>query len=165
MIGSVHMDMEPAGIVGFSACVAQSTDGSLKNFHVLVAKHRGHKLHLIAPVCGAEILAIHTVLGTNAAVAHDFPLPPLGILHGPGVITGAYIYGAGLEVVRQGFRCIPTGDAGEFDFYAELLAFDADPGASPDWPWGNGLKVGIKSFIISYSTKKHQPDWLVLCGA
>ena len=99
------------------------------------------------------VLAIHPILRTNAAVAHDFPLPSLGILHGPGVITGAYIYGAGLEVVRQRLLRFPAGNAGEFDFYAELLVFDADHGASPDWQWGNGLKVGIKSFIISYSTK------------
>ena len=166
VVGGIHMDMEPAGIVGFPACVAQGADGTLKNFHVLVAKHRRHKLHLIAPVCGAEILAIHPILCTNAAVAHDFPLPPLGILHGPGVITGTYINGTGLDVVRQRFRRFPAGDAGEFDLYAELLVFDADHGASPDWPWGKGLKVGIKSFIISYSTKKHQPiGWCFGCNS
>ena len=83
MIGSVHMDVHPAGVVDFSACLPDTAHALLKFLHLVIGELRRYHFHAIFRIGRSAIVPIVIPLCADAAIAHDAPLLALPIRYIP----------------------------------------------------------------------------------
>ena len=129
MVGSVHMNVDPAGAVGQGATFDQLPDDVLQVFDVLILQDRAD--HFAAEIGGSPAFgpvndpAIPANLRLDGDVTLALPLPAFGVLRGVGVVSIVFMANAvGSEVGGDDLRGGGAGDAGQLDFDSEVLILD-----------------------------------------
>ena len=124
MIGSIHMDVHPAGVVDFSACLPDTAHALLKFLHLVIGELRRYHLHAIFRIGRSAIVPIVVPLCADTAIAHDAPLLALPIRYIPAIVI---IIAALRRCFKIRSKCLCrfcSRDAGQLDLHAEALIFD-----------------------------------------
>ena len=93
MIRSVHMNVQAAGTVDFCPCSTYLPDAFLKLGKLRISQLRSHHFHAILTVTCGSITRGNFAFRTDAAVAHQFPLFSLRVLHCPCVVSTSIMNG------------------------------------------------------------------------
>ncbi len=123
---AVHMDVNTAGAVGDGTGFPESPDDVLEIFQIFVLEDRGDQFTGMIMTC-AHRAAVLLALSADGCVGHGLPCAVLTITGAPGLVVGTEVMGGGAEVVGDNGCCLLACDAGEFDFYAEVLVFIYTP--------------------------------------
>ena len=126
MIGCVHMDVHPAGVVDFSACLPDTAHTLLKFFHFVIGEFRRYHFHAIFRIGRSAIVPIVIPLCADAAIAHDAPLLALPIRYIPAIVIIIAALRRRSKIRAKRLCRFCSRDAGQLDFHAEALIFDAN---------------------------------------
>lgn len=126
VVGTVNMDMDAAGRICHSALFDEGADDGLQIRDVLILENRGDNLAFIL-VIGIHNMAVHAALWGDGGIPHALPAAALVVYGLVGLVDRAHKAGAYRAVVVGNDLCgYLTGDAGEFDFNAEVLVLDGN---------------------------------------
>ena len=141
--GAVHMDVDAAGTVCHGSLFDQRPDNVLQVLDVLVLEDGGDDFTGILLV-GRDDFITALLLTADASVAHGFPGAALAVAGTVGIVGGADVTRGLAEVFcnRSGSRC--TGNAGQLNLYAEVLALNR--GAHTNSPFGYFL-ISLLAFL------------------
>ena len=124
MVGSVHVDVHPAGIVDFPACLPDTAHTLLKFLHLIIGELRRYHFHAIFRISRPAIVTIVVPLCANAAIAHNAPLLALPIWYIPAIIIIIAALRRCFKIRSKRLCRFCSRDAGQLDLHAEALIFD-----------------------------------------
>ncbi len=115
VVRSVKVDVNAAGGVGKSACLAEFSDQPLQSFDVLAVGEDGAD-HLDAVVSvRSDLVSVFLALGVDASVAHELPLASVGLSDFVGAVVSADVLASAVQVSGGGLCGGFSGDSGELD--------------------------------------------------
>ena len=120
---AIHMDVDTAGAVGDCTGFPESSDDVLEIFQIFVLEDGSNQFAGVV-VVGVHGAAVDLALGADGSVGHCFPGAVLAVGCAPGLVVGTDVAEGSTEVVGDDACGLLTGDAGEFDFYAEVLVLN-----------------------------------------
>ena len=124
MIGCVHMDVHPAGVVDFSACLPDTAHTLLEFLHLVIGELRCYHFHAIFWIGCSAIVTIVIPLCADTAIAHDAPLLALPIRYIPAIVIIIAALRRRSKIRAKRLCRFCSRDAGQLDFHAEALIFD-----------------------------------------
>ena len=132
--GSVHMDMESAGVIHFRANSRHPPHALLEEGQIAIGQLGRDHFHLIGHALSRILIKLQVSIRgltfrVDAGIAHELPLFPCRVLHNPGAINMFPILGGGAKIVRQSVSGLLTGDSCHLDLHAKALLLHPDHAA------------------------------------
>ena len=120
MVGGIHMDVHPAGVIDFPACLPDTAHTLLKFLHLIISEFRRYHFHAIFRISRPVIVTIVVPLCANAAML----ALPIWYIPAIVIIIAAPRRRSKIRTKRL-CRFFPC-DASQLDLHTEALIFNSN---------------------------------------